>query len=149
HPYQSGGAAGPEIEPAQKLLATRLRRAMDLPRSLVGRGAAPRPNPRLQPAVIATQLGRQRPEKGKAWTRGQFPLMLQDLARERDPRCFTAAGEQLLAQFDQAGRTLFRAGAALARAIDQRTAALGNALQQFAEEGCIHGTNLSLRYDTR
>ena len=99
--------------------------------------------------MVGTEAGRQRLEEGDARTGGQFGVALQDLARERHARGLAAAGQELLAQLDQARRALFRALAALARAIEQRAAALRDGLQHFAKEGGVHGTQSIAQFDIK
>ena len=143
HAHQRRRAAGREIEPAQKLLPARLGGGVNLRRGGVGRGAFPRGDCGFKPRMVGSEAGRQCLEEGDAWARGGVRLEREDLARERDPRGLAAAGQELVAQLDQAGRTLLRALASLARAGNQRATAISDGRKQFAKKRRVHGENLA------
>ena len=83
-----------------------------------------------------TERGGERLEEGDARPGRQLGVARQDFLRERDAGRLAAAGQQLLAELDQTGRALMRRLAALA--LDQCAAAVGDALQHFAEERGVH-----------
>src|SRR5205085_12108274 len=73
-----------------------------------------------------------------------FRVAREDFARERHAGGFAAAGEQVFTELRQAFRALLGDAAPVARAVDERAAALGNRLQHVAEGGGAHGgLNLS------
>ena len=72
----------------------------------------------------------------------QLGIAGQNLARERHPRGFAAAGEQILAQMRKVGRALLGDPAPIAR--DQRAAALRDRLQHIAEKRGVHGDGPNL-----
>ena len=88
-------------------------------------------------AVRSEPVG-QRLEKGDARADRQLGILGENFAGERDARCLAAAGQQFLAQIDQVFRTRGRIAAAVARAIEQRPAAVGDAVEHLAEEGRVH-----------
>ncbi len=95
---------------------------------------------RAQPGAVGTEPVRERLEESDAGTGFQPAVAGENLARERNARSFAAAREQILAQLDQARRALLGGLAAVARALDQRAAALRDGLQHVAEKGGVHGT---------
>ncbi len=109
---------------------------MKLGRGFVGRRLAPGRDGGVDAGAIVAERGGERLEKGDARPDRQFRVARQDFLGQRDAGGFAAAGEQLLAQFDDAGRALMRRLAALAH--DQCAAAVGDALQHVAEEGGVH-----------
>ena len=138
HAHQRGGAARREIEAAEELEPPRLGHAMHLRRRGVGRRREPGGDRGVEPRVIGAEPGRQRLEKGDARAGGQLGVEHEDFARERHARGFAAPRQQVLAELDEARRALLGNLAAVAGAIDQRAAALGNGLQHVAKKGRIH-----------
>ncbi len=106
--------------------------------------------PRAKPSIGALQAApwsgpkplRQRLEKGDARAGGQFGIAREDVARERDAGRLAAAGQQFFAELDKVGGALLGGAlAALARAIEQRAAAIRDRLQHVAEEGGVHASS--------
>ena len=138
HRDQRRGAAGREIEPAEQLLPARLGGVMQLGGGLVAPLARPGIDRRIDALAVDPEARRQRLEEGDARTGRQFVVAGENLARERDARGLAAPGQQLLAQLDQALRACRSVTAPVARAVDQRAAALRNGLQHFAEKRGVH-----------
>ena len=69
----------------------------------------------------------------------QFRVAREEFARERHAGGFAATGEEILAELRQAFRALLGDAAPVARAVDERAAALGDRLQHVAEGGGAHG----------
>jgi hypothetical protein len=84
--------------------------------------------------AVGTEGGGERLEEGDARSDGQILVAAEDVAGQCHAGGFAAAGQQRLAQLQQASRALPRRLAAL----DQGTAAVGDALQHFAEKGGVH-----------
>ena len=89
-------------------------------------------------AAIGAEALRQRLEERDARPGGQLGIAVENFARQRDAGGFAAPGQQILAQLDQALGARRGVTAPVARRVEQRAAALGDGLQQFAEEGGIH-----------
>jgi hypothetical protein len=111
---------------------------VQLRRGLVGTQSRPGIDRGIDTLAVDAKAQGQRLEERDARPDGQFAVKRKDFARERHPGRFTPSRQQFLAQFDQACRLCRRVTAPVARAIDQRAAALRNRLQQFAEERGIH-----------
>src|SRR5262249_39694165 len=86
---------------------------------------------------VVAECGGERLEKSDARTDGQFGVIGEDFLRQRHTGGFAAAGQQGFAQFEHARRALMRGFPPLA--LDQGAAAIGDALQHFAEERGVHG----------
>ena len=102
HAHQRDGAAGREIEPAEQLLPARLGGRMHLGCGLVGRIVAPGGNRRLQAGRVGPEALRQRLEEGDARAGREFRVAGEDIARHRDAGGLAAAGQQVVAELDQA-----------------------------------------------
>jgi len=85
--------------------------------------------------VVTEGLG-QGFEEGDARSGGQFGVVRQYFLRQRHAGSLAAAGQQVLAEFDQTGGAFMRRFAPLA--LDQCAAAVRDALQHFAEKGGVH-----------
>jgi hypothetical protein len=90
----------------------------------------------IDAGTIVAESGGERLEKGDARPGRELGIAGQDVLGERHAGRLAAAGQKFLALFDEAGRALMRRLAALAP--DQRAAAVGDALQHFAEERGVH-----------
>ncbi len=134
HAHQRRGAAGREIEPAEQFEPARLAGVMQLGRGFVGRRLLPVFDRRLDAGAIGAEGGGQRLEEGDPRPDRQILVAAEDVAGQRHAGGLAAAGQQRLAQLEQAGRALMRRLAAL----NQGAAAVGDALQHFAEKGGIH-----------
>ena len=137
HAHQRRGAAGRQIEPAKQFLPARLGGGVHLaPRSRRPACRARRRSPVSMRAGSTPKRLRQRLEEGDARPGGELAVAAEDFARQRHAGGLAAAGQQVLAQLDQA----FGAGGGLAAPVarQQRAAALGNGLQQFPEERGVH-----------
>src|SRR5262249_17245248 len=77
-------------------------------------------------------------------SRGQLRISGKDLGGERHARGFAPARQQLLAKLDDACRAAFRAAPPVAGSIQEKAAALRNALEKLAEKRGIHGVRISL-----
>ncbi len=133
HPHQRRGAAGREIEPPQQLLPARLGRDVDACGGDVGSGSRARSRSRRRAARGRARIStRELSKKATREPGGQLRVARQDLAGERHARGFAAAGQELLAEIDQIGRTLL--GRRPAVAGDERAAAICDRLQHVAEE---------------
>jgi hypothetical protein len=97
---------------------------------------------RLDAGAVGAEGGGERLEKRNPRPDGQILVAAEDVAGQRHARGLAAAGQQRLAQLQQAGRALARRFAAL----NQGAAAVGDALQHFAEKGGIHRTLPILRH---
>ena len=142
HANERSGAARREIEPAQQLLPAGLGCGMNFGGGLVRRRGLPGGNGGVEPRAVRAEAVRQRLEEGDARPGGQLVVFVEDLLGQRHARRFATAGQQLFAQFRKAFRMRRRIAAAVARAIEQRPAALGNAVQHLAEEGRVHGRSV-------
>ena len=138
HAHQRRRPTRREIEAPEELEPPRLGCVMDLGRGRVGGRVEPGRGRRAEPGTVGPEPARQRLEEGNAGARGQLAIAGEDFARERDARGFAAARQQILAKLDEVGRALLGDLAPVARAVDQRAAALRNGLQHVAEEGGIH-----------
>ena len=139
HAHQRGGAARREIEPAQQFLPARPRRRHGFRRRSCRRA---RPARRRWRHRAATRSGPKRfASASKKAMRGPV-VSSAYLARissgQRHARRLAAPGQQFLAQFRQTFRARSRIAAAVARAVEQRPAALGNAVEHLAEKGRVH-----------
>ena len=132
----SDGAAGREIEPAEQFLPARLGGGVDFRGGFVARLFPPGGDGLFHAGRIGAEALGQRLEKGDARSGGQFAIAAEDLARQRDAGGLAAAGQEILAQLDQALGAGGRIAAPVAR--QQRAAALGNGLQQFPEKRGVH-----------
>ena len=85
---------------------------------------------------IGSETLGQRLEEGDARSGGEFVVAAEDFARTGDAGSLAEARQQVLAQLDQA----FGAGGRIDTPVSrqQRTSALGDGLQQFAEERGVH-----------
>jgi len=136
HAHKGGGAAGRKIEPADELEPARLGNAMELGR-VRGRGLnAPGRDRGIDATAIVAEGGRQRFEESDARPDSQLGIVGEDLVGERDARGLAAAGKQVLAKLNQAGRARARRLAALPPY--QGAAPFGDALQHLAEKRAIH-----------
>jgi hypothetical protein len=113
---------------------------MQFGRGLIGAEARPGINRSVNALAVDRETHRQRLEERNARAGGQFGIGAEDFPRERHARGLAAPGQQLLAQFHEARRACRSVTAPVARAVDQRAAALRNGLQHLAEEGGIHFT---------
>ena len=102
----------------------------------VGRLFPPGGDRLLHAGRIGAEALRQRLEEGDARSGGQLGIAAEDFARQRHAGGLAAAGQQVLAQFDQALGAGGGVAAPVAR--QQRAAALGNGLQQFPEKRGVH-----------
>ena len=127
HAHQRRGAAGREVEPAQQFLPARLGRRVHARRRWRRWVGAPGVDRGFEPRVVGPEAAASASKKAMRGPRGQLGVAGQDLARERHAGGFAAAGQELLAQLDQVGRALLGRRAAVARAVDQRAAALRDA----------------------
>jgi hypothetical protein len=139
HPHQHGGAARRKIETPQQLLPARLGREMDASRGLVGRSRLPGLDRGLKLVAVRPEPVRQGFEERDPRPDRQFGVFFENLAGQRHARRLAAAGQQLFAQFGQALRARRGDVPPVARAVEQRTAALGDAVEHFAEKGRVHG----------
>ncbi len=139
HAHQRGGAARREIEPAQQLLPARFGGGVNLGGGLVGRRGLPGGDGGVEPLAVRAEAVGQRLEKGDARPGRQLGVFGEDLLGQRHAGGLAAAGQQFLAQLGQRLRARRGLAAAVARAIEQRPAALGNAVEHLAEEGRVHG----------
>src|SRR5271170_5536938 len=104
---------------------------MQLGRGFIRRRLLPRLDRRLDAGAVGAERGGKRLEEGDARPDRQILVAAEDVAGERYAGRLAAAGQQRLAKLQQAGRALARRLAAL----DQGTAAVGDALQHLAEKG--------------
>ena len=144
HAHERRRAAGSKVEPAHQLLAARLCRGMDLCGRKVRRRLAPGLDRGLEPRMIGAEATCQRLEEGNARSRGQLRISGKDIGGERDARGFAPPRQKLLAKLDDACRAAFRAPAPVAGSIQEKAAALRNALEKLAEKRGIHGVRISL-----
>jgi hypothetical protein len=138
HAHQRGGAAGREIEPAEKLEPARLTGEMQFASRGSGRRLPPGGDRRVDTAAVVAEGSRQRLEEGDARPGRQFRIVGEYLVGQRHAGGLAAAGQQFLAQLNQIGGAIARRLAALAQ---EGAAAVGNALQHFAEERGIHSNH--------
>src|SRR6202451_522206 len=89
--------------------------------------------------AIVAERGFQPLEKCNARSNRERCVESQDLARERHTGGFTAAGQKVLAQFDEVLRTLVRRFAAL----NKRATTIRDRLQHVAEERGTHRSSPS------
>jgi hypothetical protein len=128
HAHECCGAARREIEPAEQFLPARFRRGMKVGGNLVGRLLPPGGDRLFQADRIGAEAPRERLEKGNARPGSELGIAAEDFARQRHAGGLAAAGQQVLAQFDQAlgaGRGI---AAPVAAAVKQRAPALGYGL---------------------
>ena len=93
----------------------------------IGRLLAPGGDGRLHAGRIGTEAFAQRLKEGDARPGGQLAIAAEDFARPGDAGGLAAAGQEVLAQLDQALGAGGRLDAPVAR--QQRAAALGDRLQ--------------------
>ena len=139
HAHQRAGAAGREIEAAEQLLPARLGGLVHRRRRGVRRLGLPVGDGGVELGLVGAEAVRQRLEEGDARPGGQLVVFGKELAGERHAGRLAAAGQKLLAQFDETFRAHRRRGAAVARQVEQRTAAIRDARQHLAEKGGVHG----------
>ena len=137
HRHQRLGAAWREIEAPQQLLPTRLGGAVQLGGGDVVRCLLPGVDGAADALEVGPEPVGERLEEGDARAGGELGEAQQNVARERGAGRLAAHRDELLAQVDQVLGVL-GGGAATAGAVDERTTAIGDALQQLAEEGRIH-----------
>ena len=138
HRDQRLGAARRQVEPAKQLLAARLGGVVQLGGGDVARRCLPGRDGALEPLLVGAEAVRQRLEEGDARPGGQLGEAQQDVAGERGAGRLAAHRHELLAHVDQALRALLRGAAPAAGAVDQRPPAVGDGLQELAEERGVH-----------
>ena len=136
HAHQRRGTARSEIEPAKQFEPPRFAGGVKIGRGCVRRRLPPGGNGAIDPRLIVTEGSGQRFEEGDARPGCQLGVTRQNFLRQRHAGSLAAAGQQVLAQFNQTRRTFMGRLAPLA--LDQGAAAVGDALQHFAEEGGVH-----------
>ena len=137
HVDQRGRAAGREVEAAEQLLAARLRCEMQFRDGFIALIALPGLDRGGKPLAVRAEALRKRLEHRDARAGLELGVAGQDVACERDTGRFAAAGQQVFAKLDDA----FGLGCrptAIAGAVEQCPAALGDRLQHFAEERGVH-----------
>jgi len=136
--HQCSRTTGCKIDPPEQLLAARLGGAVQLGRSPVGPLARPGIDRRVDALAINAESGHERLEERDARARRQLVVSREQFARQGDARGLAAAGQQLLAELNQAVRSCRSVTTPVTRPIDQRATALRDRLQHVAEEGGIH-----------
>ena len=111
---------------------------MDLPRRRVRGHAPPGFDRGFEPGLIGAELLGERLEEGNARADRRFTVARENLAGERNARGFPTAGQELLAEVDQARRALLRGFSSIAP--DKGTASICDTLQHVTEKGGIHRT---------
>ena len=139
HPHQRRGAARRKIEPAQQLLPPRLGRKMNPGRGLVGGRGLPCLDRGFEVFAVRPEAVRQGFEECDPRPDCQLGVFFENLAGQRHARRLAAAGQQLLAKIGETFRACRGHIPPVARAVEQRTAALGDAVEHFAEKGRVHG----------
>src|SRR5262249_27695875 len=134
--YQRGSTSGRQIEPAEQLLPPRLGGNMDFGGGCIPRRRAPGVDGLLHPRLVDAETLPQRLEECDPRADGERAVPGEDLAGERYTGGLAAAGQQILAQLNEAFRTGRRLAAPIAG--KQRPPALGYRLQQFPEERGVH-----------
>src|SRR5262249_34509809 len=117
----------------------RLGRALQLGRRRVGRVALPGLDGSREALAVRAEAVAQRLEEGDTRSGGELAVARQDGGGARRAGSFPAPGQQLLAQLDKVLRARLGDLAAVARAVDQGAAAVGDILQELAEERGVHG----------
>src|SRR5262245_884366 len=142
HAYQRGGAPGSEIESAEEFLPARFGGDMHFGGGCVRRRRAPGIDGLFHPRLVDAEALRQRLEKCDPRADCKSAIPGENLAGERDTGGLATAGQQVLAQLDEA----FRAGRRLAAPVTrkQRPSALRYRLQQFSEERGVHEGPMAL-----
>ena len=141
HAHQRGGAAGREIEPAQQLLPARLGGGMDFGGGLVRGRGLPGGDGGIEPRRGPARNGSPAPRKRRCAGRWSARRIWRGFrSASATPDASPRPGQQFLAQFRQGFRARRRIAAAVARAVEQRPAALGNAVEHLAEKGRVHGS---------
>ena len=102
HAHQRDGAAGREVEPAEQFLPARFRGGVQLGSGIVVRVLVPAGDGRLHARLVGAETLGQRLEEGDTGAGGEFRIAGQDFARERDAGGLAAAGQEMIAEFDQA-----------------------------------------------
>ena len=145
HFDQCLGALGGEIEAAQQLLPPRFGRLMDFGGCGIGRHVVPSLDGGIDPGAVGAEFCGKRLEESDPRPDGEIAIKGEDFPRQGGAGRLTAVRQQLLTEIDEAFAR-FRADAApLPRPVDQRSPPLGDRLQQFAEERCVHLTGPSPR----
>ena len=145
HTHQQAGAARRKIETAKQFLTARLRRRMDAGGSFVDGLGLPRRDGFFHAGWVGAEALRQRLEEGDARADGQFAVTAENFASQSSARSLAAAGQQVLAEFDEA----FRVGCGVdaPATIQQGAAAVGDRLEEFPEERGVHVTLFSQTHD--
>ena len=140
HANEGSRAAGREIEPPEQFLPARLGGGVHLGRGFVTGLSAPGGDRRFQCARVGARSARPAPRKKRCAGRWSIPHSGRGsrapAQRPKPRRGRTTVARQLDHAFG-AGRI---DAAPVARAVDERAAALGNGLQQFAEKRGVHGS---------
>ncbi len=87
--------------------------------------------------MVGPEAADQRLEERQAAISVEVLIVIEHLARHRGAGRFAAAGQQRLAQFDQAVGVRLLVGGT--RAAEQDAAALGNRCKQVGKKGVGHG----------
>src|SRR5215831_1758491 len=136
HTHQRRGSARRQVKPAEQLLPARFGGGVDFCGGVVGRSGLPGGDRLFHARMFGSKPLAQRFKECDARTDGQLGVTPQNLPRQSNARRLAAAGQQILTQFHQA----FGTGRRIATPVtgEQRAAALGNCLQQFAEKRGVH-----------
>ena len=138
HRDEGLGSAGREVEPADQFLPARLGRFVQHGRRVIGLVLGVSLTGFGEPLAVGPVGPRQRLEEGDAFAGLHLPEFVKDVARERGPRCLTAAGKKMLAELEKRRRARLTGRTARA-AGEERAAAVGDRLKHFAEKACVHG----------
>jgi hypothetical protein len=111
---------------------------VELGRRLVGLLALPAGDRGGDAVAVGAEPRRQRLEEGDARAGGQLGIVGEDFGGARHPGRLARTGQQRFALLDQVLRLGGGGAAAIAGTLDQCPAALGNGLQQLAEERGVH-----------
>ncbi len=136
HGDQCRGGAGREVQPADQLLPARLAGGVEFGEAALGGGGGIGGDRLVEPRLVRAEGLGQRLEEGDALAGLQGAVEDQYLAGQRDAGGLAAAGEQLLAEFDDIGGADRPDGAAFAP-FQQGAAALGYGAEQVAEEAGV------------
>ena len=139
HAHQRGGAAGREIEPAQQLLPARLGGGMDFSGGLVRGRRLPGGDGGVEPRRGPARNGSPAPRRRRCAARWSARRIWRGFppasaTPDASPRPVSSSSHSSARRF----RARSRIAAAVARAIEQRPAALGNAVEHLAEKGRVH-----------
>jgi len=139
HGDQRLGAARREVEAAKQLLPTRLGGTVQLDGGDCRRATAARPRRRARSACDRARSDAPAPREGDARAGVQLREAQQDIAGERgyrraSPRTETSSSHRSTRLSERSAS----APRPAAGAVDKRPPALGDRLQQFAEERRIH-----------